>query len=959
MPPSENRAPSIGILALQAGVINQKQLMECIELQRSGGGDIEKILLQRGYLKPDQLDALRKAGAKKSGQQPSAPPGTTSATKKSTRPTGHQTAVKKPSGHGTSVVKKPTAQQTAVRRATRVTPALSDPSAEGTEETRITTKTSMKSLILAAIIGGIPIAILGGYLIFRPGSKSESPRKDPAPQPEVRRTKPREEQPAIVPGKVNLFRLNDKSPVAEQWNRVVAELGDNPTADTYARSFREVQQAVAAASGTPHEARLQRVYEEILAAIHVLAEEMFAFFSEQANGLAKAGKYADAVTAFDWFPGIYDPIGLYADKIKDGKHKIALAGREFYASLKRKAEELASAGKFEEAKRLMMQALEIGFPEITEEAFRKVSELSDRETESARKAEEESIRQFEKELKEQTEASAILETLRARFWDLVAQRKPDAAKAFLAKEKRADFAKDFEVLEQVLAKVEDLMGAAGTALRKRAGQSVTLAFVDGVRPVRIKDVKGGNIVDSNDVTIPVWTLHGSELVKLAGEDKARRAAAHLLADEFDEAMELAGGTVLATFIENSSGYIAKSEPKIRARAKKFEAEGKYDLAAREYSKLVTVPSLRPKALKDRARAHFQAENFVAAVLDVEQLFDLNVADREAIDVLNKSYERSALISKALAVYEKAAKAMPEDAHVLAALVGLYMKTHEYAKARAALDRARKLKNRDPNLELYAHLLNVDEKGAFAGKTYKVPWDRYIVETNVSQAFASEIAQFMGGVYKMYKKVFPYKKNENLTFFVKIFATESEFAAYFKAVTGQDIAKGFGKVGAYYMPTTKELVGWNSADLKGTLQHEGLHQFIDFYVDNCPHWFNEGFACIFETSTADEVRFNKERHENAKFAMQRKFLPSIRTLLLMDGATWNSGNYTVFYYGQSWSFIYFLIKQGRRDILDKYFDELMKGRTSKQAFDAVFGPGKVNLDELEAKWKLALFGDKYD
>ncbi len=44
MPPSEKSTPSIGILALQSGAITQKQLMECIELQRGEGGDIETIL---------------------------------------------------------------------------------------------------------------------------------------------------------------------------------------------------------------------------------------------------------------------------------------------------------------------------------------------------------------------------------------------------------------------------------------------------------------------------------------------------------------------------------------------------------------------------------------------------------------------------------------------------------------------------------------------------------------------------------------------------------------------------------------------------------------------------------------------------------------------------------------------------------------------------------------------------
>ena len=38
---------------------------------------------------------------------------------------------------------------------------------------------------------------------------------------------------------------------------------------------------------------------------------------------------------------------------------------------------------------------------------------------------------------------------------------------------------------------------------------------------------------------------------------------------------------------------------------------------------------------------------------------------------------------------------------------------------------------------------------------------------------------------------------------------------------------------------------------------------------------------------------------------------------------------------------------------------MKGRTSKQAFEVVFGPDKVNLAELEEKWKLAVINKEYE
>ena len=488
-----------------------------------------------------------------------------------------------------------------------------------------------------------------------------------------------------------------------------------------------------------------------------------------------------------------------------------------------------------------------------------------------------------------------------------------------------------------------------------------------MRTLRLKDVRNGKIVhtvDGRELTEDLWQLDAEELQKLSGSNPLNQACAYLMADEFDEALSILenegeSGESLATFIERSGSYVAKNADKIREKARTYEKEGDYGLAIRAWSKLISVPDLRAEALLARANAYYESQNFVAAVFDVQQLFEMNVVSRKSIDILNQSYERSALITKAVQIYERASRKMPEDPKILGALVSLYMKIHEYDKARTALEKAKKLKGWDDSLGGPIHLLNIAEQGAFSGKTYKMLIDRYEVESNVDQPYTNKIATFMGKVYKMYEKVFPYKKNENLRFFVKIFRNESEFQTYFKRVTGQDAAGGAGKVVAYYMPITKELVGWKGSELLETLQHEGLHQFIDFYVDDCPMWFNEGFACIFETSTADRTNMNSERHMLAKAGIARK-MTTLRDLLLMSRREWNSdSNKTVFYYGISWSFIYYLIKQGKRDMLDKYFEELMKGRTRRQAFDAVFGPGKVNLAELEAKWKLAVFNDRYE
>ena len=66
-----------------------------------------------------------------------------------------------------------------------------------------------------------------------------------------------------------------------------------------------------------------------------------------------------------------------------------------------------------------------------------------------------------------------------------------------------------------------------------------------------------------------------------------------------------------------------------------------------------------------------------------------------------------------------------------------------------------------------------------------------------------------------------------------------------------------------------------------------------------------------------------------------------------------------HYGSSWSVIYWFVKSGRKQILDRYFEALMEGKDQQQAFDAIFGPGKEDVDEFTGRWKKAVRTGNYD
>ena len=328
-----------------------------------------------------------------------------------------------------------------------------------------------------------------------------------------------------------------------------------------------------------------------------------------------------------------------------------------------------------------------------------------------------------------------------------------------------------------------------------------------------------------------------------------------------------------------------------------------------------------------------------------------------IELLNQAFKRSTLIVKAIQIYETANRRVPENAVILTNLVALYMQIHEYQKAKETLGRVEKLQGGAQRLAGLVHVLGVALDPAFPGQTFKTQFGRYDVETNVSAEYANKMARFMDGVYRSYAKYFPYKKNETLRFHLKLFASEGEFFSYNKRLTGEDPRGPEGKILAYYMPVMKELVGWNSPGIESILQHEGLHQYLDYFIADCPIWFNEGYASFFETSTADEVRFNPGRHAGAKILLDRGELPGLKETFMMSGEVFRARG--AWHYSTSWSAIYFFIKSGRKGLLDRYFEALMEGKDQQQAFDAIFGPGKANVEELDAKWRRAIFTGNYD
>ncbi|MBI2931644.1 MAG: DUF1570 domain-containing protein [Planctomycetes bacterium] len=933
----------MGILAVQFGLITQQQLMECLDLQRGemSAKSLEEILVARGLLTREAIEKLLQSFQQSAGLDPT--PGVQRQRKPGTRP-GRRDGT-------TSQKPRPGALRDAI------------PS-EAKQRNR---------LMMGMLLAWLPLVGLGGYLIYgalRGPVDPEPPRQRPSTKPEpVVEIKPAADPAARL--QVVLTPLTGDDDLVRRWNRLVERVNASRDPEQYKPMMEDLSRLVTDARKSAYESTFRAGYTELVKAVKQRAEQVFAFIRDDSKRLAEAGKFGEAIRTWDWFPGNLDPSRDYQRRIDELKSVTLETARRQYQNKRAFSETLAGQKKYDQAKSTMLEALEMGLTEFTEDAYGLVSKYTEAEDAVARAVEEAQLEEFTQKARSERELAQRLLAVRSQFWELVSTRKFDYVTPLLNRQKEGaspEVVAEIEQLSKAFGDVKLAFTAVETGLAARKGMETVVAFREGVKKLRIKDVERGQItylIEGKEFKASTYEVAPAELERAAEDQKdgdradLLRGVAHLLRDDFakaHEALEKAGseGRTLTAFVEKSSVFLEKNAPLYRERAEKYIEAKEWEKAVQEYSRLISIPSERKVALRGRARAYFNMGNFVATVLDVEQLFESGDYSEEVVRLLNDSYQRATLIAKAIQIYENARKKVPESGTVLENLVILYLQIHEYDKARQALEEAKRISG-GIRLGQAIHLLRVASEPAFAGQVFRAKFGRYDLETNVSQQYANEMAKFMDNVYQEYRKVFPYKKNETLRFHVRIFASEAEFFGYYKHVTGSSPSGPYGKVLAYYMPTTKELVGWDAPDVRETMTHEGLHQYIDYFVEDCPIWFNEGYASYFEKSTADEPRFNRERHMTAQGLLMGGQLPRLKDLILMSGDDFR--RYGAWHYGSSWALIFYLNKVGQKALLDRYFEELMTGKSHKQAFDAVFG--KIDLVDLETRWRNAIKSEDYD
>jgi hypothetical protein len=250
-------------------------------------------------------------------------------------------------------------------------------------------------------------------------------------------------------------------------------------------------------------------------------------------------------------------------------------------------------------------------------------------------------------------------------------------------------------------------------------------------------------------------------------------------------------------------------------------------------------------------------------------------------------------------------------------------------------------------------LNTSEfKAAYGDAAIVIDGEHYRVLTNVDSSLAKRIAVRMDGIFEEYQKQMQFEEKVTDRFVVKVYNTEAEYLA--------DGGPEFSA--AYFSPYLRELVAFKtprSETVFESLYHEGMHQFLHFYVPNPPIWFDEGLAQYFESAKLrlDRIGSSKPNYalgaklsylsEQVRDAARNGRLIRLTDLLAMPQEEFY-GESRSLNYAQAWAFTHFLIQstdEPLKKLWKDYFYSLKRGAGQEEANSSVFG--KANMQRLQA------------
>ena len=156
----------------------------------------------------------------------------------------------------------------------------------------------------------------------------------------------------------------------------------------------------------------------------------------------------------------------------------------------------------------------------------------------------------------------------------------------------------------------------------------------------------------------------------------------------------------------------------------------------------------------------------------------------------------------------------------------------------------------------------------------------------------------------------------------------------------------------FSPALKQILVWIPEDpeeLKKTLRHEGLHQFLDALLGHLPTWLNEGLAEYFENTELIRGVATPGRadlhHQRTLLAPDYQWIPYSELFAMSAEEFYRDSSAK---YAQSWAAIHWLQNTDtqKAHLLQLYFKDLARGADPAQLGEAMLALG--DLDRLVAE-----------
>lgn len=189
----------------------------------------------------------------------------------------------------------------------------------------------------------------------------------------------------------------------------------------------------------------------------------------------------------------------------------------------------------------------------------------------------------------------------------------------------------------------------------------------------------------------------------------------------------------------------------------------------------------------------------------------------------------------------------------------------------------------------------------------------------------------------------FKKDPDEPVRVWLFRDDRSYTTHVRAWLGEtpDTPYGFAGETGLYM---------NIGTGGGTLIHEMVHPLVDTNIADCPPWFNEGLASLFEHAADEDGRIVGRvnwRLRGLKAGIRNDAVPPFAELLAMDHAAFYRDPAGV-HYGASRYLMYYLQQHG---LLERYTALVGSTRTADPTGQAALETvlGEDDLAAFQAAW----------